>query len=215
MSPSAIQHNLDNAPAHIKTAAQPPSEPDFSTFRSLVPLVADDNLTYLNASYQPPCNPIVHAAIVNFTSEGLYNPHPNRQWQSDVEDARALLGRYINADRSSIAFTRDTTEALVYFIWYLKIEPGDDVVVTDANHPNHVHGWMILRSAGVEVRQVPTIPEAQRTGDVVAATGDVCAVRRRPPSCHRTELYYVPQRTVERRPRYLQARGIHILADLT
>lgn len=219
MSPSAIQNNMDDVPSQTKAPSQPPPEADFSTFRSLVPLVADDKLTYLNASYQPPSNLIVHAAITKLASEGLYHPHPKPQWQAAVEDTRALVGRYINADPSSIAFTRDTTEGLGYFIRSLKVEPGDNVVVLDTEHPNHVYGWMTLRGAGVEVRQVPTIPEAQMTNKVTAATAETFAPyvdgRTRAIGLSSVMFHSGQWNDVAGICRAFRPRGVHVLADLT
>lgn len=219
MSPSAIQDNVEDVPTLTKASAHSPSEADFSTFRSLVPLVADDKLTYLNASYQPPSNLVIHSAITKYASDGLYNPHPKPAWQTAVEDTRALVGRYINADPSSIAFTRDTTEGLGYFIRSLKIEPGDNVVVLDTEHPNHVYGWMTLRKAGVEVRQVPTIPEAQKTGSVVAANADTFAPyvddRTRAIGLSSIMFHSGQWNDVMGICKAFRPRGIHVLADLT
>lgn len=219
MSPSTIQENVDHVPTLTKETIHPSSEVDFSAFRSLVPLVADDKITYLNAAYQPPSNLVIHAAITKYASDGLYSPQPKPQWQSAAEDTRALLGRYINADPSSIVFVRDTTEGLGCFIRSLKVQPGDNVVVLDTEHPNHVYGWMTLRKAGVEVRQVPTIPEAERTGKVTAATAETFApyVDERTRAIGLSSIMFhsgqwndVAGISAEFRP-----RGIHVLADLT
>lgn len=219
MSPSAVQDNVDDVPALTKAVTQPPAEADFSTFRSLVPLLADDKITYLNASYQPPSNLVIHGAITKFASDALYDPHPKPQWQSAVEDTRALIGRYINADPSSIAFTRDTTEGLGYFIRSLKFEPGDNVVVLDTEHPNHVYGWMTLRKAGLEVRQVPTIPEAQKTGNVTAANAETFAPyvddRTRAIGLSSIMFHSGQWNDVAGICKTFRPRGIHVLADLT
>lgn len=219
MSPSAIQESVGQVPALTRGNTQPPSEADFSTFRSLVPLLADDKITYLNASYIPPSNLVIHAAITKFASEGLYSPHPKPQWQTAVEDTRVLVGRYINADPSSIAFTRDTTEGLGYFIRSLKVEPGDNVVVLDTEHPNHVYGWMTLRAAGVEVRKVPTIPEAQRTGKVTAATAETFApyvdARTRAIGLSSIMFHSGQWNDVAGISAAFRPCGIHVLADLT
>ncbi|KKY35469.1 putative class iv [Diaporthe ampelina] len=219
MSPSATQEKVDDVRTLAKGATQHSSEADFSTFRSLVPLVADDKITYLNASYHPPSNLVVHAAITKYASDGLYSPHPKPQWQSAVEDTRALVGRYINADPSSIAFTRDTTEGLGYFIQGLKVEPGDNVVVLDTEHPNHVYGWMTLRNAGVQVRQVPTITEAQRAGKVAAATAETFAPhvdeRTRAVGLSSIMFHSGQWNDVAGIAAAFRPRGIHVLADLT
>jgi cysteine desulfurase / selenocysteine lyase len=216
-----MECSMDDFPKPTKsTAPEPPAEADISAYRFLVPLVADDKVNYLNVSYQSPSNLIVHAAITKFASEGLYNPHPKPQWQTAVEDTRALVGRYINADPSStIAFTRDTTEGLGYFIRSLKVEPGDNVVVLDTEYPSHVCGWMTLRGAGVEVRQVPTIAEAQRTGNVLAASAETFAPyvddRTRAIGLSSIMFHSGQWNDVAGICRAFRPRGIHVLADLT
>ncbi|KAK1623664.1 pyridoxal phosphate-dependent transferase, partial [Colletotrichum phormii] len=168
---------------------------------------------------KPPSNLIVHSAVAKFTSDALYNPHPKPQWQNAVEETRTLVGRYINADPSSLAFTRDTTEALGCFIRSLKFEPGDNVVVLDTENPNQVYGWMALRKAGLEIRQVPTIPAAEETGHVTAANAATFApyVDERTKAIGLSSIMFhsgqwndVADICATYRP-----RGVHVLADLT
>ncbi|KAL3295971.1 cysteine desulfurase [Colletotrichum asianum] len=219
MSPSAVDNHTDDGPVLAKSLQTPSTEADFSTFRSLVPLVADDKITYLNASYQPPSNLIIHGAITKFSSEGLYSAHPKPQWQSAVEETRELVGRYINADPSSIAFTRDTTEGLNSSARSLKFTPGDNVVVLDSEHPNHVYGWMALRTAGLEVRQVPTIPEAEKSGKVTAANAATFAPyvdeRTRAIGISSIMFHSGQWNDVADICKAYRPRGIHVLADLT
>ncbi|KAH6975117.1 pyridoxal phosphate-dependent transferase [Ilyonectria sp. MPI-CAGE-AT-0026] len=164
MSPSHIESN-----GARKSSNSPDGSSKFDMFRQLVPIVRDDKITYLNASFAPPSNLIIHEALTKYLSESLYKELPKPAWQAAVEEARKLLGRYINTDQSTIAFTRDTTEGLNNFIRGLRFQPGDNVVILDSEHPNHAYGWMSLREAGLEVRQIPTIPEAEKAGQVTAA----------------------------------------------
>lgn len=151
------------------------SSNDLSMFRQLVPLTNDKNLVFLNSSFSPPSNLIIHEAITKYASEALYDPRPKAKWQAAVKDARQLLARYINTDAANIAFTRDTTEALGSFIQGLHIRSGDNVVILDSEHPNHAYQWMSLRSRGLEVRQVPTMALARETGHVTAANAGTFA----------------------------------------
>ncbi|KAF7528770.1 hypothetical protein G7054_g10073 [Neopestalotiopsis clavispora] len=144
----------------------------FAAFRNLVPLVSQPDVVFLNASYAPPSNLIVHEALTTYSYEALRTPHPKPQWQAAAEELRGLVAKYVNTKPANIAFTRDTTEGLSDFIRSVPLSAGDNVVVLDTEHPNHVYGWMALRRLGVEVRQVPTMVEAERTGQVVAATAE-------------------------------------------
>lgn len=163
MDPDPTQTEVMTPPSKSKTTTTtPPVYPSplrdkFAHYRSLVPLLSQP-ITYLNASFAPPSNLIVHAALAKYAHESLHDPHPKPAWQAATEDARALVARYINAsDPSTVAFTRDTTKALGNFIRAVPLEAGDNVVILDTEHPNHAYGWMALRSVvGLEVRQVPT-----------------------------------------------------------
>ncbi|KAI9147361.1 putative aminotransferase [Paramyrothecium foliicola] len=219
MSPAALEERTGSVAIVVETVDHNHSQADFATFRSLVPLLADDKITHLNASYQPPSNMIVHGALSKFTSDALYHIHPKPQWQNAVEDTRELVGRYINADSSSIAFTRDTTEALGCFIRGLKFEPGDNVVVLDSEHPNHVYGWMALRASGLVVRQIPTIPDAERSGKVTAANAATFAPyvdeRTRAIGISSIMFHSGQWNDVANIAKTYRPLGIHILADLT
>ncbi|KAF7557713.1 hypothetical protein G7Z17_g435 [Cylindrodendrum hubeiense] len=152
-----------------QASISPDASSRFDIFRQLVPIVSDRNVTYLNASFAPPSNLVTHEAITKYLSDALYKKRPKPTWQVAVEETRKLVGRYINTDPSTIAFTRDTTEGLNNFVRGLHFQPGDNVVILDSEHPNHAYAWMSLREAGLEVRQIPTIPEADKTGQVTAA----------------------------------------------
>lgn len=129
---------------------------DVQKYRSLVPVLQQGNILYLNASYQPPMNTVVRKAIDRFLDEAVYHAHPKPEWQARTEKTRALVGHYINAAPDSISFTSDTTEGLNLFQRSLKFEVGDNVVVLDTEHPNQAYGWLALRERGLEVRQVAT-----------------------------------------------------------
>ncbi|KAI5460499.1 pyridoxal phosphate-dependent transferase [Mariannaea sp. PMI_226] len=188
-------------------------------FRYLVPLLSDNSITYLNASLAPPSNLIIHEAITRYAAEALYQTLPKPGWQAAVEDTRRLVARYINTDPSTISFTRDTTEALGSFIRGLRFKPGDNVVLLDSEHPNHAYQWMSLRSAGLEVRQIPTIPTAQESGEVVAANAATfapyvddrtVAIGLSSVMFHSGQWNDVGDICAVFRP-----RGIHVIADIT
>ncbi|OTB02443.1 hypothetical protein M426DRAFT_197746 [Hypoxylon sp. CI-4A] len=146
----------------------------FATHRRLVPLVSqNDDVLFLNAASAPPSNLIVHEAITKYSASALYSDYPHPQWRETREEARALIARLINAETpETIAFTRDTTEGLGSVIRSLRFERGDNVVVVDTEHPNQVYAWLALRDAGLEVRFVPTIAQAEEVGFIDAVDAD-------------------------------------------
>ncbi|KAE8423928.1 pyridoxal phosphate-dependent transferase [Aspergillus pseudocaelatus] len=187
--------------------------------RTLVPLVVCSELTYLNASFQPPSNGIIHAAINEFNPQALLSPHPKPGWQQNAEKVRQLIARYINADSTSITLMRDTTEGLNNFIRSISFKPGDNVVILDSEDPNHAYGWMALRAMGLEVRQVPTIPESLETGKVVAANAEAFAPfvndRTRAIGLSSIMFHSGQKNDVKEICNVYRPRGIHVLVDMT
>ncbi|CAJ2508914.1 Uu.00g139400.m01.CDS01 [Anthostomella pinea] len=190
----------------------------FAAYRQLVPSLSDVGPIFLNAAGAPPSNMIVHEAIIRYASEALYDSHPQTGWKAKAKEARELLSRCINADPSSIAFKRDTTEGMGDFIRSIRFQPGGNVVVFDNEHPNQVYGWMALRDAGLEVRQIPSISDVERLGHAVAANADTFRpfVDGRTRAIGLSSIMFdtgqhndVKGICAEFRP-----RGIHVLADL-
>ncbi|KAH7157367.1 pyridoxal phosphate-dependent transferase [Dactylonectria estremocensis] len=189
----------------------------FDIFRRLVPVVADGTVTHLNAGFMPPSNLVIHEAIIQFCTQWLHNPSPKSMWRDAAEETRLLLAQYINTDPSCLAFTRDTTEAMSYFMHSLNLQPGDNVVVLDCEHPNQAYGWLALRDLGVEVRQVPTPSEMDGFATTANANTFADHVDERTRAIGISSIMFhsgqwndVTDICAAYRP-----RGIHVLADLT
>ncbi|KAH7175378.1 pyridoxal phosphate-dependent transferase [Dactylonectria macrodidyma] len=199
------------------TRKQPSLNAKFDIFRQLVPVVADGTVTHLNAGFMPPSNLVIHEAINQFCTQWLHNSSPKPLWRDIAEETRLLLAQYINTDPSCIAFTRDTTEAMSYFMHSLSLQPGDNVVILDCEHPNQAYGWLALRDLGVEVRQAPT--PSGRDGFATTANANTFAdhVDERTRAIGISSIMFhsgqwndVTDICAAYRP-----RGIHVLADLT
>ncbi|KAI0121970.1 PLP-dependent transferase [Daldinia grandis] len=218
---ASSKHDEPNSPAKDSADEEKRLGDKFAAHRHLVPLVSqNDNVIFLNAASAPPSNLIVYEAITRYSAQALYESYPYTSWRQMREEARSLVARCINAeDPSTIAFTRDTTEALGSFIRCVRFRPGDNVVTIDSEHPNQTLCWLALREFGLEVRQVPTIAEAERTGRV----GIVDAETLRPHVDSRTRAIGISSITfdggqhndVEAICAAYRPRGIHVLADVT
>ncbi|KAI1454599.1 PLP-dependent transferase [Annulohypoxylon moriforme] len=205
-------------------------EEKFATFRHLVPITQNPDVIFLNAASAPPSNLIVHEAITKYSSDALYEEYPYTQWRATREEARGLIAKCINAEApETVAFTRDTTEGLGGFIRALAgkgggksgqgFGKGDNVVLVDNEHPNMVYCWLALRDQGLEVRIVPTVEEARRTGRIRAVGPETL----RPFVDARTRAVGISSVTfdagqandVEGICREFRPRGVHVLADVS
>ncbi|KAI1371944.1 PLP-dependent transferase [Hypoxylon crocopeplum] len=219
---TAPEHGSANtSPAKSGTDEEKRLSDKFAAYRHLVPLVAqNEDVIFLNAASAPPSNLIVHEAIMKYETEALYEAHPYAKWQETKEEARRLVARCINAESpSTIAFTRDTTEGLGTFIRSMPFKPGDNVVMIDTEHPNQAYGWLMLRDAGLEVRQVPTVAAAERNGYIDAIDAETL----RPYVDDRTRAIGISSITFDSGQRNdiagisaaFRPRGIHVLVDMT
>ncbi|KAF4466940.1 class IV aminotransferase [Fusarium albosuccineum] len=217
MAPSLIDTTVDSATPTLSKGDQ---NSRWSAYRRLVPLVDTDRYTYLNASFAPPSNLIVHDAITRYSNDSLHSPAPKPEWQKTAAETRNLLAQYINAPSPEcVALTRDTTEGLNCFIRSIKFSTGDNVVILDSEHPNHAYGWMAMRAAGLEVRQVPTIPLAEQTGIVTAASAETFAPyvddRTRAIGISSIMFHSGQRNDVAGISAKYRPKGIHILVDMT
>lgn len=120
------------------------------------------HLLYLDSAHQTPLSSGVRDALVRFYDEGLRNAGPKPLWLGRVEEIRARVARFLNAKPSEIAFTKNTSEGMNIAANALPLQPGDNVLLVDGDHPNNAYAFLNLRRKGVDVRFVPLKGETAR-----------------------------------------------------
>lgn len=190
------------------------SSTKFEIMRPLVPLVSEHNVLHLNAAFMPPSNLIIRDAIDRFCELGLHHSSPKSHWKKDVENARELVAQYLNTKPSSIAFTRDTTEGMGSFMHSLAFQPGDNVVILDCEHPNQAYGWLSLRKAGLEVRQVPTDQDGKNPANA-ATFASFVDERTRCIGLSSIMFHNGQWNDIADIVKTFKPKGVEILADLT
>jgi selenocysteine lyase/cysteine desulfurase len=132
--------------------------------RSEFPIV--DEMTYVDMAYGNPLATSVKRAMEEymeaFQREGVSVARA-RAYRV-LEDVRARFAALVGAEESEIAFVKNTSEGLNITASGLRVEPGDNIVLNELEHPNNTHCWNLLRKKGVEIRNVP-----QRDGRVDVA----------------------------------------------
>jgi len=64
------------------------------------------------------------------------------------------VGVLIGADKSEIAFVKNTTEGILIVANGLDWRPGDNVIIADIEYPSNVYCWMNLARRGVSIKWV-------------------------------------------------------------
>lgn len=81
------------------------------------------------------------------------------------DGARAAVAGLLQVDPSEVALVGSTGHGLNILAGAFPWQPGDNVVVSSAEHPSNFYPWTNLRERGVEVRLVPCPTGALRPED--------------------------------------------------
>jgi selenocysteine lyase/cysteine desulfurase len=68
----------------------------------------------------------------------VYNTFGDRR-----EEVRAKVARFLGADPDEIVLTRNTTEGMNFVANGLELEPGDEILLSDMEHPAGIHPWRL------------------------------------------------------------------------
>lgn len=123
-------------------------------------------------SFKPQC---VIDAINDYYSKYSVNSHRGDYdvaYHVDVmvDTVREKTAKFINADKKEIVFTSGTTMSLNLISYgyaekYLK--PGDEILITEAEHASNVLPWFRLRSKGIIINFIPLNNEGRVTLEAV------------------------------------------------
>ena len=129
---------------------------DVEAVRARIPALSGSS--YLNMSYGPKPTPVVDEVVrlARLTEmDGTLNPDVQAELWKRYDDAKGGVARLLAADPSEIALTRHVTEGINIVATGMDWRPGDEVIISDEEHPGGSLPWMNLaRRRGVVVRKV-------------------------------------------------------------
>jgi L-cysteine/cystine lyase len=125
--------------------------PGFNEVRADFPVLR--HLAYLNAGSKGPISRTTFEAIATAERNELeYGRDAPTAWEQVIvlrEDARAAIAMLIGADPTKVALTDSTSSGCNMVVAGLGLEPTDEIVTTDCEHP----GLLIsLRASGAKIR---------------------------------------------------------------
>ena len=82
-------------------------------------------------------------------------------------DLRAQLARVFGAGEDEVALTHSTSEGISIVAWSLDWRPGDEVVISNTEHPANVIPWYVLRDRfGIVIREIDLSPGTDLVAEV-------------------------------------------------
>jgi selenocysteine lyase/cysteine desulfurase len=142
---------------------------DLAHIRAGIPALA--NNIYLNTGTFGPMPTVVadeiRRAYGEIERQGTFSP--GIFWQMELEGFEAVRGQVaalLHADPAEITLTRNVTDGINIVLHGLDWQPGDQVILTDHEHPSGTVPWLALAErAGVELRWLELADDA---GEIVA-----------------------------------------------
>jgi selenocysteine lyase/cysteine desulfurase len=125
-------------------------QPDWKALRNEFPTLA--HWTYLDVARKTVAPRCQERALQEYTRDIYENAGADAWAASNVADTRALLAQLLGAKPSEIAFTKNTTEGLNIAAHAFDLRPGDNIVLTNMEHPANVWVWKHWEAKGVEIR---------------------------------------------------------------
>ncbi len=147
-----------------------PSAPDannenyWSLVKRQFPL--EDNLIYLNAANVCPASRPVLDRHAEFMRDFQANPSFQNRAKYEVlrERLREKVGAMLRVSADELAITRNTSEGTNIVVKGVDLKPGDEVLITDHNHPSNNDSWKVrAQREGFVVKTLPVrVPAASR-----------------------------------------------------
>lgn len=104
---------------------------------------ASPNILNLNNGGVSPQPKVVQEAVEHYNR--LSNEAPSyymwRVLDQGKEPVRAKLAELVGCSPEEVSINRNTTEALANVIFGLRLNPGDEVVLTKQDYPNMINAW--------------------------------------------------------------------------
>lgn len=124
--------------------------PDWSLLRAEFPTLS--RWTYLDVARKTPAPRCQERALIEYMRD-IYEEAGAGAWAApQVAETRAALARLLGAKPAQIAFTKNTTEGLNIAAHAFDLRAGDNIVLTDLEHPANVWVWKHWEAKGVELR---------------------------------------------------------------
>jgi selenocysteine lyase/cysteine desulfurase len=155
-----------------------PEEAVWQLVRRQFPLA--DGLIYLNAANVCPASRPVLDRYATLLRDFQADPSfQNREKYRPLrESVRTKLAGLLGVSPDEVAITRNTSEGSNLIVQGIDLKPGDEVVITDHNHPSNNESWKLrARREGLVIQSVPVHVPARSADDL--ADGIVQAITPR------------------------------------
>jgi len=116
-----------------------------------------DRLIMMNNGTLGPMPKPVYNTLIKFCKLQVTNPFDCYNFiPRKKEEVRTKLAMFVNASPDEVAITRNTTEGMNFVANGLGLKEGDEVLLSDMEHPGGRHPWNLqAKRFGIKIKEVP------------------------------------------------------------
>jgi isopenicillin-N epimerase len=147
-------------------------------------LIPEDEIYLNNGTVGSSPAPVLRAIFEGYTTTeqmDQQDPEDYPIWgYAAWNEFRDPLAEFVGCHRDEIALLRNATEANSYIANGLDLKPGDEVLMTDQEHPGGVHPWNLkAKRYGIVVKQVTLARPVKDAAQVLNLFNDSITPRTR------------------------------------
>jgi len=124
----------------------------------------EDRFIMMNNGTLGPMPKPVFNALTRYFRVQVTNPFDSYNYLPTFREAvREKLAAFVNASPDEVAITSNTTEGMNFVINGLDLKAGDEVLISNFEHPGHLGPWKLKeKRAGIKITQVdlPITPKS-------------------------------------------------------
>ena len=167
-----------------------------------------------NGTLGPMPKPVFNTLMRTFRVQ-MNNPYDGYNYLPTFrESVRQKLAAFINASPDEVALTSNTTEGLNLVINGLDLKEGDEVLMSNFEHPGHLGPWKLKeKRTGVKLKQVNLGVTPKDADEIVGAFAAAITPKTRVISISHTVFITGLITPLKELSRLAHDKGLLILAD--
>ncbi len=175
----------------------------------------EDRFIMMNNGTLGPMPKPVFNTLTRYFRVQMTNPYDGYNYLPTIrESVRQKLAAFINASPDEVALTSNTTEGLNLVINGLDLKAGDEVLMSNFEHPGHIGPWKLKeKRAGIKIKEVALGITPKSVDEIVGAFAAAITPKTRMISVGHTVFITGLITPLKELSRLAHDKGLLIMAD--
>jgi len=177
--------------------------------------VFDDRLIMMNNGTVGPMPRPVFNTLTRWFRVQMTNPFDVYNFLPEkAEEVRKKLASFVNASPEEVIITHNTTEGINFVANGLDLKPGDEVLMSQLEHPGALHPWRLkAKRSGVVIKEVKIPVTPRKVDEIVDAFAAAITPRTRIISVGHTVYITGLITPIKELSAMAHEKGVLVLAD--